>query len=388
MRTAQMPASPQALIVGAGPAGLACAVTLRQAGIEPLILEKSASVGASWRKHYDRLHLHTHRRHSGLPGLPMPASYPPYPSRNQVTAYLESYAGHFGLKPLFGCEVTSIRRQGSLWNAQTSAETMAAPVAVIATGIAAVPLRPAWPGLDGFAGDIRHSSDYSNPAAFAGKRVLVVGFGNSGGEIALDLANAGVSVALSVRGSVQVLPRDLLGLPILSWSILYSRLPARFVDAMNAPIIRLAVGDIERLGLRRAGKGPRQMVEEDGRIPLIDIGTLAGIKNGSIGVRGAVRGFRERDVEFADGGREPFDAVILATGFRTNLRELLADSAAVFDENGKPAVCGAPAAEPGLYFCGQIASATGQLREIGREASAIADDARQYLRSASPARMW
>jgi cation diffusion facilitator CzcD-associated flavoprotein CzcO len=268
---------------------------------------------------------------------------------------------------------------------QTDVETIAVPLVVMATGVAAVPLRPTWPGLDVYAGDIKHSSEYGNPGPYAGQRVLVVGFGNSGGEIALDLANAGVSVALSVRGPVQVLPRDLLGLPILSWSILYSRLPARLVDAVNAPIIRLAVGDIERLGLRRAGKGPRQMVEEDGHIPLIDIGTLARIKGGAIGVRAAIKGFTAREVEFADGRREPFDAVILATGFRTNLTELLPGSDGLLDGDGRPAVCGAPGVEPGLYFCGQIASATGQLRQINREACAIARDAEQFLRSSVPA---
>ena len=87
--------------------------------------------------------------------------------------------------------------------------------------------------------------------------MLVVGFGNSGGEIALDLANAGVDVALAVRSSVQILPRDLLGFPILTWAILYRRLPARLVDMINAPILRLAVGRIEDLGLRRAEPADR-----------------------------------------------------------------------------------------------------------------------------------
>src|SRR6202040_1528459 len=123
-----------------------------------------------------------------------------------------------------------------------------------------------------YQGHVVHSSEYRNPAPYAGKRVLVVGFGNSGGEIALDLANAGVQVALAVRSPVQVLPRELLGLPILTWAIFYRRLPARVVDLINAPILRLAVGRIESLGLRRGSKGPRQMVEKDGRVPLIDIG--------------------------------------------------------------------------------------------------------------------
>jgi cation diffusion facilitator CzcD-associated flavoprotein CzcO len=381
-----MSATPQAIIIGGGPAGLACAVALRQAGIAALILEKSDSVSANWRGHYDRLHLHTHRRHSGLPGRPMPASYPPYPSRDQVIAYLEAYAAHFGLTPRFGCEVQSVRRQGDIWHVQTSdAETLAAPLVVIATGIAAAPLRPAWAGLDAYAGEVLHSSAYKNPAPFAGSRVLVVGFGNSGGEIALDLANAGVRVTLSVRSAVQVLPRDLLGLSILSWSILYSRLPARLADAFTGPIIRLAVGDIERLGLRRAGKGPRQMVEEDGRIPLIDIGTLAKIREGAIAIRGAIRQFRPGGVEFTDGRNEPFDAVILATGFKSNLAQLLPSAGHLLDANDKPRVCGAPTAEPGLYFCGQIASATGQLREISREARAIANHSAKYLQSSARA---
>jgi cation diffusion facilitator CzcD-associated flavoprotein CzcO len=112
--------------------------------------------------------------------------------------------------------------------------------------------------------------------------VLVVGFGNSGGEIALDLVEASVDVALAVRGPVQILPRDLLGLPILTWAIFYRHLdlPARVVDLINARILRLALGSMESLGLHRASKGPSQMVEEDGRVPLIDVGTLGRIRDG------------------------------------------------------------------------------------------------------------
>src|SRR5450755_1221284 len=156
------------------------------------------------------------------------------------------------------------------WRVELAQGSISAPVVVIATGIADAPYRPSWPGTELYQGSVVHSSEYRNPAPYAGKRVLVVGFGNSGGEIALDLANAGVDVTLAVRNAVQILPRDLLGFPILAWAILYRRLPARFVDVMNAPILRLAVGQFENLGLRRVAKGPRQMVEEDGRVPLID----------------------------------------------------------------------------------------------------------------------
>ena len=374
-----MTSTPDAIIVGAGPAGLACAATMRAAGFKATVLEKAGNVGSAWRRHYDRLHLHTDRGHSGLPGLPMPRSHPAYPSRAQMVAYLEGYAERFEIKPVFGAEVTRLRRDGTRWRADIASDSIAAPVVIVATGIAQAPYRPSWPGLETFSGVILHSSEYRNPQPYAGKRVLVVGFGNSGGEIALDLADAGIDVALAVRGPVQVLPRDLLGFPILSWAILYRRLPARLVDVMNAPILRLAVGDIEKLGLRRAAKGPRQMVDEDGRVPLIDIGTLARIKDGSIKIRGGIDRFTADGVMFTDHVAEKFDAVILATGFRADLRPLIPDVDSVLDQHGTPLVTGKATAAPGLYFCGQTTSPTGQLREIAIEAPRIAESARSYL---------
>ena len=168
--------------------------------------------------------------------------------------------------------------------------------------------------------------------------------------------------------------------PILSWAILYRRLPARLVDVINAPVLWLAVGDIEKLGLRRATKGPRQMVEEDGRVPLIDIGTIAKIKDGSIKIRGGIDRFMTDGVIFTGESTEKFDAVILATGFRPDLRKLLPDVNDVFDQHGMPLVTGQRTSAPGLYFCGQITVPTGQLREIGIEARRIAQSAREYLR--------
>jgi hypothetical protein len=123
------------------------------------------------------------------------------------------------------------------------------------------------------------------------------------------------------------------------------------------------------------------MVEEDGRVPLIDIGTLAKIRDGSIRIRGGIDRFTSDGVVFADATAEPFDAVILATGFRPDLRGLIPDVEGVFDSHGMPLLTGRPTAAPGLYFCGQITVPTGQLREIGIEAQRIADDAKAYLRT-------
>jgi cation diffusion facilitator CzcD-associated flavoprotein CzcO len=361
-----------AIVIGAGPAGLASAAALEQQGVKAVILEKSATVAPVWRRHYDRLHLHTARDQSALPGLPMPRSYPRYPSRDQVVAYLEQYAEHFALRPRWNREAQTIRRVDGRWHVETAAQSWSAPIVVIATGWADFPYRPSWPGMDAYRGTIVHSSGYRNAAPYAGQRVLVVGFGNSGGEIALDLAEAGIDVTLSVRGPVQILPRDLLGLPILSWAIAQRHLPARLMDIVNAPILRLAIGPVRDLGLRLADKGPRRMVEEDGRAPLLDVGTLARMRDGSIRVRGDIERLTPGGVIFSGHAEERFDGIVLATGFRADLRALLPDVRGVLDGRGMPLVSGRSCAAPGLFFCGLITSLTGQLREIGIEARRIA----------------
>jgi cation diffusion facilitator CzcD-associated flavoprotein CzcO len=365
------PISADALIVGAGPAGLACGACLKQIGIEPVLLEKEQEVGPAWRQHYDRLHLHTDRAHSGLPGLPMPRAFARYPARADVIGYLESYARHFGLAPVFGTDVTRIESAGPAWSVAANGKTWRSNVVIVATGLARIPVRPAW-AERGFAGTILHSGEYRNPAAFAGRKVLVVGFGNSAAEIALDLALAGVDVALSVRGPVCIVPRDLFGVPILTWSILLRRLPPRLADRIGAPLRHLALGSLRRFGLEPAPHGPLTMIRERRRIPVLDIGTLAAIRSGAIGVRGDVRALEAGEVVFADGGRETFDAIILATGYRPDLRALLSGVSGVLDSEGVPLVSGAATAQPGLYFCGLTVSPTGQLREIGRESRRIA----------------
>jgi cation diffusion facilitator CzcD-associated flavoprotein CzcO len=363
---------PEAIVIGAGPAGLACTVAMRELQIDCLTLDKADSLASVWRRHYDRLHLHTDRRHSGLPGLPMPRTYPRYPSRAQVVAYLEEYARHFNVEPVLNTAVSRVNHEGKLWRVVTSRKSWTAPVVIVATGWADFPHQPPFPRIKSYTGSLVHSSAYRNPLPYTGKRVLVVGFGNSGGEIALDLAEAGIDVSLSVRSPVQILPRDLLGVPILAIAIAQQWLPARLVDFLNAPVLRLAVGPMEKYGLRRAAKGPRRMIEEDGRVPLLDIGTMAKIRDGAIKIRGDIRHFTPQGVEFVNAPAERFDAIVLATGFRPDLRRLLPEVKGVLDEQGKPLVSGRPTAEPGLYFCGLIAVPTGQFREIGIEARRLA----------------
>lgn len=370
-----MASSCDAIVIGAGPAGLATAAALEARGLKAAILEKSGAVGAVWRRHYDRLHLHTDRARSGLPGLPIPKACGRYPSRADVVAYLEAYAAKFALKPVFNAPVRAVRRDGRAWRAEAGENSQTAPIVVVATGWADYPHAPAWPGMETFGGEILHSSVYRNPARFAEKRVLVIGYGNSGAEIALDLAEAGIDVALAVRGPVNVIPRELFGVPILVFPIAQQWLPPRLADIINAPLLRFAIGRIEKFGLKRSPKGPLQAIEEDGRVPLIDVGTLDAIRDGRIRLRGDVTSFERDSVVFRQSPPERFGAVILATGFRPDLRTLLPDAKGVLNESGAPLVSGKATAERGLFFCGAIPSAIGQFRQIGVEAIRIAEAA-------------
>ena len=364
-----------AIIIGAGPAGLATAAALRARGLSATILEKSDAVGAVWRRHYDRLHLHTDRARSGLPGLPMPKAYGRYPSRARVVEYLEAYAAKFDLKPIFNAPVEAVRRDGRAWRVQAGENSRSAPIVVVATGWADYPYAPTWPGIEDFGGPILHSSAYRNPSPFTGKRVLVVGYGNSGAEIALDLAEAGIDVFLSARSPVNIVPRELFGVPILVFPIAEQWLPPRVADFLNAPAIRLAVGSLATAGLTEAAKGPLQTIAEDGRPPLIDVGTLDAIRDGRIKMRGDIASFTATGVAFKQSPAEPFDAAVLATGFRPDLRALLPDAQGVLSASGAPLVSGGATSEPGLFFCGARVSPIGQLRQIAFEAVSIAEAA-------------
>ncbi len=359
------------IIIGAGPAGLAVAACLQKAGIPFLILEQDYKVGSVWHRHYDRLHLHTDKGHSALPFFPFPNDYPRYPSRLQVIDYLESYARGFQLNPRFGQKVISARHEDDIWLLKTQDTIYSASNLVVATGNSRVSYIPNWLGKASFRGALIHSSRYKNGEPFRNQRVLVVGFGNSGGEIALDLWEHGAQASIAVRSPVNVIPRELFGIPILTISIAQSKLPPRLVDAINSPILRFAIGDLSKYGLRKLSHGPTTQILNNSRIPLIDIGTINLIKQGKILVYPGIEEFTEDGVLFNDGKQGKFDAVIMATGYRPGLNTFLKGDSAVYDKEGKPRSSGQPTAVPGLYFCGYYVSPTGMLREISKEARQI-----------------
>jgi indole-3-pyruvate monooxygenase len=362
-------------IIGAGPAGLAVGAVLRRADVPFVMLERATRVGESWHHHYDRLHLHTPKSQSSLPYRAFPPAYPRYPSRQQVVDYLDDYARAFALEPAFGRDVQRCTRGADgLWDVATNSGNYRARCVVVSTGYNRMPSVPRWPGQETFPGPIIHSRDYTNGGAFRGQRVLVVGFGNSGAEIALDLAEHGARCAIAVRGGVNVIPRELLGIPISVISLALRSLPPRVADAMSKLTRRLAVGDLATAGLSRSDVGPLQQIAERHRIPVIDVGTLARMRSGDIAARKGVVSFDGAEVRFADGTVDRFDAVVLATGYATGLAAMLPDHASVLDADGRPRDGGREGGVAGLYFCGYNVSPTGMLRQIGIDARAIGGD--------------
>lgn len=359
------------IIVGGGPAGLAVGACLKHAGIPSFILEQSEAVGAAWHRHYDRLQLHTAKAYSALPFMPFPKDYPRYPSRLQVISYLEVYSRRFQLELKFGQTVTAARRASDHWEVRTRDGHYQALNLVIATGNTREPHVPTWPGQTAFRGALLHSSQYRNGAPFKGQTVLVVGFGNSGGEIAIDLWEHGAKPSLAVRSPVNVIPRELFGIPILAISIAQRKLPRRLADALNAPVLRAVVGDLTRYGLRRLPRGPLTQIQRDARIPLIDVGTIKLIKEGRIAVYPGIERFTEAGVIFTDGRQVKLDAVILATGYRPRVNAFLEGASAACGGDGTPSSSGQETPLPGLYFCGYHVAPTGMLREIALEAKRI-----------------
>lgn len=360
----------KAVIIGAGPAGLAAAACLKKTGMAVTILERADTIASSWHAHYDCLHLHTARGRSTLPGLDYPKGTGKYPSRKDVIAYMQAYAAHHGLTPRLGCTVTSVKPTPQGWQVSHSNGTEGADITVMATGVNGTPRLPNWPG--DFDGPILHSSAYKSPAPFAGQRVLVVGFGNSGGDIALDLANAGVDVTMSVRGPVNILPKQLFGIPITSFGLLTKILGYKAADRLTAPVLRLAVGRAEDYGLRSSPKGPAALVHEDDRIPLIDVGTLSAIKQGRITVKPGIAQLEGDSLRFTDASTARFDAIVAAIGYTVDLRPLLGTDCPALDASGRPLVSGAPTPAKGLYFCSYRVSPDGQLFSTSQEARAIA----------------
>ena len=351
------------VIVGAGSAGLATAALLRRAGREPLLLDAGPSAGAAWLGRYDRLRLHTPRLLSGLPGHRIPRSCGRWVRRDDLLEYFRDYAEAEGLDLRTGVRVERIDRDDDTWLLETSGGELAASTVVVATGYNGTPRIPDWPGLEGFTGGLVHSSEYRDPGPYRGRDVLVVGAGNSGAEIATDVAAGGASrVRLSVRTAPQIVRRATAGIPAQLIGMAIRRLPPDWVDPISKGMRRVAVPDLAAYGLPRPELGIRSAFLATGTTPILDVGIVDAVRRRQVEVVAAVEGFDGPDVLLADGSRIAPDDVVAATGFRAGL-EPLVGHLDVLGPRGLPLKTDGEPVLPGLWFVGFVPTLGGQLRD-------------------------
>jgi len=352
------------VVVGAGAAGLATAALLRRAGREPLVLEAGPEPGAAWRERYDRLRLHTPRLLSGLPNRRIPRRYGRWVRRDDLIEYLHDYAAAEGVEVRTGVHVDRIDRDGGGWTlALGGGESLRAETVIVATGYNGTPWIPDWPGRDGFTGELVHSDDYRNPAPFRGRDVLVVGAGNSGAEIATDVAEGGASrTRLSVRTPPQIVKRATAGVPAQLIGMTIRKLPPAWVDPISLTLRKLSIPDMSEQGLPRPEVGVGTQFRATGTTPILDVGIVGAVRRGAVEIVAAVESFDGADVLLADGSRIAPDAIIAATGFRAGLDGLVGHLG-VLDGRGLPLKTDGEPALPGLWFVGFVPTLGGQLRE-------------------------
>jgi putative flavoprotein involved in K+ transport len=371
---------PQALVIGAGPAGLAAAATLQEAGVPALVVDRAEAIASAWRTHYDRLHLHTVRWLSHLPGYPIPRRHGRWVPRDSVVEYLEEYARHHDLEVRLGTGVRRIDRDSGGWRLRVDGGDLVAPYVIVATGHNHTPFMPDWPGRESFEGELIHSKSYRRAEPYRDRDVLVVGTGNTGAEIALDLVErAAGRVRVSVRTPPNIVPRDAVGLPGQVVGVLIRRLPPRIGDAIIRNNQRAFIGDLSEYGLPTPPQGVYTRMLEIGGLPILDIGFADAVRRGDVEIVSAVEGFQGRDVLLADGSRISPEVVIAATGFKRGL-EPLVGHLGLLNAAGRPVVHGPYCHRdaPGVYFIGFSDPISGMFREINIDAwkiaCAIADD--------------
>ncbi|MCO5576491.1 hypothetical protein L7F22_030301 [Adiantum nelumboides] len=368
-----------AIIVGAGPAGLATAACLRKLGVPSLVLERENCIASLWRyRTYDRLKLHIAKQFCELPYMPFPTSFPTFPTRAQFLDYLDEYARAFDIHPQFNECVLEATYSAGLWKVESRGpngrRTFMARWLVAATGENAQAVWPDVPGLHSFNGKLRHSSDYKSGEEFSGKRVLVVGGGNSGLEVALDLANHQADVCLSVRSEVHVLPREIFGFSTFAVAMtLLKFFSLQWTDRLLLMMSRMILGETGELGFPRPRVGPMEMKRKTGKTPSLDAGTLSKIRQGCIEVLPEVSSFDCNGCSFMDIlPHMEFDSVILATGYKSNVPSWLKENE-LFSSEGLPKP-GSPSnwkGKNGLYSAG---FARKGLLGVSMDAQSVAED--------------
>lgn len=298
------------LIIGAGPCGLAHAKALTEAAIAYEQVEADSDVGGNWYHGvYRTVHIISSRKTTEFTDYPMPASYPDFPSAQQILDYMRSYAEHFNLYPKiqFNTKVTMVRpRSDELWEVElANAERRIYKGVLVCNGHHWHKRFPKYEGE--FTGELLHSKDYKGPEQLTDRRVLVIGGGNSACDVVSEAARVSREAHLSLRRGYWFMPKTLLGKPIVESPVLY--LPVSVQRLILRVLLRLVVGRYEDYGLPR----PDHKIFE--KHPTISTEVLHYLKHGRIKPRPDIKRFEGKTVHFTDGTQDEFDTIICATGY-------------------------------------------------------------------------
>ena len=313
---------------------------------------------------------------SHLPGLRFNRAHGRWVHRDGVVRYLERYVDHHGLEVRTGVDVRKLDRadDDSGWMIHTTDGPLQARAVVMATGYNRIPHIPDWPGKDSFEGELLHGQSYRNGKPYEGRDVLVIGSGNTGAEIAIDLVEHGAgSVRLAVRTPPNIVLRETNGVPSQVTGLMMRHMPTKVGDRMAATTRKLVIGDLTEHGLGDPPRGLLTAFHRDDVVPIIDVGTIDLVKQGKIEVVAGVAEFEGKEVVLLDGSRIQPDAVVSCAGYKRGL-EPLVGHLGLIKEKGRPAVHGPdthPDA-PDLHFIGFTNPISGMFREFGIDAKKIA----------------
>jgi cation diffusion facilitator CzcD-associated flavoprotein CzcO len=369
-------------VIGAGAAGIAAARALTAAGLRFDWYEQAPDLGGIWRDGvYDSVHLISSRNTSGYPDAPMSKSWPNFPHREHVLQYLNDYADRFDLRSRITFRravntVASIDKDGAAgWTVVTSDGRRDYGAVVIANGHLRVPRLPDYPGQ--FTGKSLHSSAYRCPSDLEGRRILVVGAGNSGCDIAVEAAQQGFDVSVSVRRGHWFLPKTLFGRPRAE--ALPAWLPAKLQLLALRVASRVVLGPSERYGL----PAPRTSLSTEP--PVVSSQLFHYIDHGQIRIYPEVTNLEGAEVAFVSGLRAPVDTIVWATGFNVALPFLHADL--LQWRNGIPLRVAAGTLPPNLanlYFIGLVTPGGGNFPVHHAQGQLLAEMIKAQRRSPEP----
>ncbi|KAK1645917.1 hypothetical protein QYE76_063722 [Lolium multiflorum] len=329
------------LIVGAGPAGLATAACLTQLSIPYIIVEREDCSASLWRNRaYDRLKLHLAKEFCELPHMSYPADAPTYIPKSLFVKYVDDYIECFNIKPKYLTSVESSTYDGEkkVWSivahdmAECKRINFTTKFLVVASGENSAENIPVIPGLQNFPGETIHSSRYKSGKSFSGKSVLVIGSGNSGMEIAYDLATHGVNTSIVVRSPIHVMTKELIRLGMT----LAHHLPLNLVDKFLVMGAKFMFGDLSRHGITMPNMGPMMLKSKTSRSAVIDVGTVGLIKRGVIQVQGSISEIMGNIVKFQSGDEISFEAIVFATGCKSMANMWLKNGESMLNDNGLP----------------------------------------------------